>query len=184
MAFGLPVADVIKALRTATVRRTDTGSVETVLLAIQDDWEMVAHTRFPALGSDTGDAVQAAFAKLLAPGALDALEEPSRVRAWIRTVFVHTAIDVLRERERRGQDSGGDAYEGLPASTPEPDAALRGSELTRLIEQSGDGAAAARMRWVEDLPESEIAARLGTTRSAVAARLKRLRRRLRAILDT
>jgi RNA polymerase sigma factor (sigma-70 family) len=183
MAFGLPAADVIAALRTATLRGTDGGSAEPLLLAIQDDWEMIAHTRFPALGGDTGDAVQAAFAKLLAPGAVNALADASRVRAWIRSVFVNTAIDLLRERERRREGTGPDDCDRVPASTPQPDAALSAHELTRLIEQSGDGDAA-RMRWIEDLPEREIAARLGTTRSAVAARLKRLRRRLRAILDT
>ena len=186
-AFGLPVTEVIAALRLATAPAGDHGPLDALLLTIRRDWEMIAHTRYPALDADTPDAIQTAFAKLLAPGTLDGLADPSRVGAWVRSVFVNTVIDLLRDRQRRGgsRDAEGTdedpaaLCDRLPASTPGPEDVARGHELSRLLERSPACSDAARLRWIEDLPEREIAVRLGTTRSAIATQLKRLRRRLR-----
>lgn len=165
--------------------------MDTLFLAIRHEWETIARTRYSSLGPDIHDAIQTAFAKLLAPGTLDGLVDPTRVGAWARSVFVNTAIDFLRDRQRRdgrraveGLDEDPQALcERLPAPTPGPEDVARGRELSRMLGGMLASADAARLRWVEELPEREIASRLGTTRDAVAARLKRLRHRLRKDLE-
>ena len=104
---------------------------------------------------------------------------------------LNTAIDFPRAgRRARGRfvlasaDDGRavDPLERLPASTPDPEESAERHELASIVRRTLDGIEEARLRWAEDLPERQIAERLGVTRDAVATRLKRLRRRLRAAI--
>lgn len=189
-AYGLPATEVVAVLRSATAPPRD-PRLDTVLFAIRHEWEMIARVRYPRLGAETTDAIQTAFTKLLTPRNLDALIDPARVGPWARCIFVNTAIDMLRDTGRRrdrrapamAEDRGEDPYEHLPSPQPGPEDLMRARELATIVARRLQGVTAARLRWVDELSEREVAARLGTTRDAIATRLKRLRQRLREDLE-
>jgi predicted DNA-binding protein (UPF0251 family) len=66
------------------------------------------------------------------------------------------------------------------ARSPEEIAAHQ--ERLRLVRACIEGIEVARLKFVEELPDNEIAARCNLTRDAVAGQLKRLRKHVRAVL--
>lgn len=177
-------------LRAATSAEGD-ARVELVLRSIQRHWEHIGRARFPALREDLPDTIQASLSKLLGPSALGALGDVRHFDAWVRSIFVNTALDVLRQLERtrrRAVSPGGPdddpatLLDRLPALTPGPEDAVQRRQMLETVAQALREVEAARLRYTEDLPEREIAERLGISREAVATRLKRFRQRLRVLL--
>ena len=188
---GLQPDVVVAILRSATTPRPD-PRVDEVLQAFRREWEAIAALRYPRLGHARDDAVQQALLKLISPDKLAGLHDPTLVRAWGRSVFVNTVIDMLREhrlewRHRADLSDGTDDTDAilrdrLPAPGPDPEAALRERERLALALEVVQQAELLRLRVIDGVPEKTLAARFGLSRDGVAGQVKRLRRRIRALL--
>lgn len=184
--------EVVAILRTAATDAPDPRLTE-VLAAFRRQWLAIAHERYAGLGDELEDAVQIALGKLVRRERLDQLSDPTRIAAWGRSLFVNAVIDVGRDRRRRHRrygvlgsaaDDPEDALrERLAVEAPTPEELASHRERLAIVERCIAGLEVGRLRFVEALPEREIAARLGLTRAAVAGQLKRLRKLLRAALE-
>ncbi len=127
--------------------------------------------------SDSGlaeDAVQEAF--LRAFRALDRYRPQSSFRAWVRTIAIRCAIDLVRRRRPESP---------LPDTQASP-----GNEETRHEDSDLLHAALAQLspldreimlaREIEGAPDREIAERFDITVPAVRVRMHRARKKLRA----
>ena len=129
--------------------------------------------------------------KLTDPRRLDSLRDPNRVEAWARSVFVHTVLDLVRGEQVHvaGRVSSGGADEEddsivdlLAHDAPGPEEVTAHQERLRLVLGCIEGLEVARLKFLEDLPDLEIAARCKLSRDGVAGQLKRLRKQVRAVL--
>jgi RNA polymerase sigma factor (sigma-70 family) len=183
-----PPETILAILRSAQSGTPDPRLGE-VLQAFRQHWLALARKRYPAMEDDLEDAVQSALLKLVSGEKLDHLKDVSRLEAWARSVFVNTVLDVAREgiRHRRGRtylgQPGDDPEEALreriPSDRPTPEETSAYRERLEIVSRCVERVDVARLRFIEDLPEKEIALRQNMTRDAVAGQLKRLRRGLR-----
>jgi RNA polymerase sigma factor (sigma-70 family) len=160
-----------------------------VLAAFRRQWLTFARKRYPELYDDLEDAVQNALVKLVSGEKLDGLKDVTRLESWARSLFVHTVLDLAREsgRQRARRASLGSPDEdpeevlqqGLPADHPTPEEMTTYRERLEIVARCVEKLDVARLKFVEDLPEKEIALRLNLTRDGVAGQLKRIRRGLR-----
>lgn len=188
---ALAAEEVTIILRSATTARPD-PRLEAVLQTFRREWEAIAMARYARLGPDRDDVIQYALMKLVSPDKLARLENPALVRAWARSIFVNSAIDALREqrvelRHRTWlvdgeEDSETVLRERLPSRRPGPEEITRDRERLALAMRIVEGVELARLRFVDGVPEKDLARRFGLSRDAVAGQLKRLRHRIRQIL--
>jgi RNA polymerase sigma factor (sigma-70 family) len=159
---------------------------------MRKEWLRIARVRLARLGDDTEDAVQAALMKVLSADKLSSLSDAFAIDRWARSIFVNTALDYLRDAQRRGRrrapqtdfpDSDTDWFDRLPTPEPDPEERVRRAERLAIIRGCLRQLDDAWLRYAEDLPEREVAVRVGASRAAVATRLKRFRRWLRDQLD-
>lgn len=137
-------------------------------------------------GADAEDAAQDTF--LRAFERLPRLEDPERFAGWLSTIAVNSALEKLRRGGRRKATS-------LTALTTEPpaapvragadmerseDAALLGRFVETLDEKTQTVLA---LRFREEMAVKDIAERLGDQPPAVAMRISRALRRLRALME-
>ena len=182
---------VLAILRSARSAAPD-ARLDGVLDAFRRHWLAIARRRYPGLADDLEDAVQSALVKLVSSEKLDAVKDVSRLEAWSRSLFVHTVVDIARDgrRHRRGRAYVGatddDAEQALrdelPCGLPTPEEIAVHRERLAIVATCVRGLEVARLRFVEDLSEKEIAARQDLTRDGVAGQLKRIRRNLRLAL--
>lgn len=187
--LGGSPAEILAVLRSAQARSPDPRLGE-ILDGFRRHWLAIGRRRYPDLESDVEDAIQGALLKLVSPEKLDTLQDVGRLEAWARSLFVNTMIDVARDARRHTQ---GRSYPGSPdedpervlrdelaaqQSTPEETVAFR--ERLRILDEAIRGVEVARLRFVEDLSEREIAERRNLSRDGVAGQLKRFRKSLRS----
>jgi RNA polymerase sigma factor (sigma-70 family) len=182
--------EVVAILRSARGGSPD-HRLDDVLGTFQRQWR-VARKRYPGLDADIDDAIQDAMTKLTDPRRLDSLRDPTRVEAWARSLFVHTVLDLLRaeqthtaghvSREPSDDGDGESIVELLAIGAPGPEEIAAHEERLRLVRACIEGLEVARLKFIDDLPDLEIAARCNLTRDAVAGQLKRLRKQVRAAL--
>ena len=148
-----------------------------VLEAFRRQWLALARQRYPELHDDLEDAVQSALVKLISREKLDGLKDVTRLESWARSLFVHTVLDLARES---GRHRARRAYLAVYY------ASLAGSHIARVDLETAkidftlaEKLDVARMKFVEDMPEKDIALRQNLTRDGVAGQLKRIRRALR-----
>lgn len=190
MLIGPPDA-LVAILRSARSAAPDPRLPE-VLEAFRREWLALARRRYPGLGDDIEDAVQGALLKLVAPEKLDRLHDPARIGPWARSVFVHEVIDMARDlkrrRARRAELGGAEASheevlrERVPSAEPTPEEMAVRRQRLEIVNRCVGQLEIARLRFADDLPEKEIAERLGLTRDGVAGQLKRIRKALRTAL--
>jgi RNA polymerase sigma factor (sigma-70 family) len=183
--------EILAILRSARSASPDPLLGE-VLEAFRRQWLALARKRYPELQDDLEDAVQSALAKLVSGEKLDGLKDVARLESWARSLFVHTVLDLAREsgrrRTRRAYLASPDEEpeevlrDGLPADGPTPEEMTAYRERLEIVARCVERLDVARLKFVEDLPEKEIAARLNLTRDGVASQLKRIRKGLRIAL--
>lgn len=182
---------IVAILRSARSREPD-PRLDEVLRAFRQEWERLGRRRYARLGDALDDAVQTALLKVISPEKLDTLKDASRVGAWARSLFVHTVMDIARDaRRHRGQRLGAGTEDDpedmlrdrLPAIDPTPEDQAAGRERLAIVARCIERLEIARLRFVEDLPEKEIAERLELSRDGVAGQLKRIRKAIRNALD-
>ena len=125
---------------------------------------------------EADDCFQETF--LAALRAYPRLPDGSNLRGWVMTIAYRKAMDAHRGRRRRAEPVG-----EVP-EVPAPDVAEPEPELWRAVRALPNGQRGAIMlRFVADLPYSDIAASLGCTPEAARQRvgegLKRLKERIR-----
>jgi len=137
--------------------------------------------------SDVEDLAQEVF--LRAWRRLPELREPERFTGWLARIAVNAALDHRRRvavRPRPASLDGDGAAEPAADLPPADHAILLREEFARVLEALGtlDGKsqAAVVLRYREGLAVKEVAARLGDSPAAVAMRLTRALRAIRARL--
>jgi RNA polymerase sigma-70 factor (ECF subfamily) len=195
--FPLPMSPL------SSTRAPEDGSVVVPLLRAADDAALVrgAREKNPAamtalfdqhapyvrrvLGSvlgpsiDLADLLQDTFEQAFR--SLDRLEQPERLRPWLRTIAVHTARGHLRARRRRSWLSFF-APERLPepsVSHPAMDPATeRAAAVYRVLDaMPEDERVPFCLRWVEELELTECAELAGVSLATVKRKLDRARQR-------
>jgi len=185
--------EVVAILRSARVPTADPRLAD-LLGAFQRQWRALARKRYPRIGDDLDDAVQEAMTKLTDPRRLDSLRDPACIEAWARSLFVHAVLDLLRAeqahaavrapRAARGDEEDEESIIDLLAiGAPGPEETAAHQQRLQLVVDCIAGLEVARLKFLEDLPDNEIAARCNLTRDGVAGQLKRLRKRLRHVLE-
>jgi RNA polymerase sigma factor (sigma-70 family) len=186
-----PPEVIVAVLRSAHSGEPD-PRLDDVLRAFRRDWEALGRRRYPALGDGLEDALQAALLKIISPEKLDGLRDPDRVAPWARSIFIHAAMDVARDLVRhRGQrlahgpdeDPEEILRDRIPSGTATPEEEIASRERVRIVVGCIEQVEIAKLRFVDDLPEKEIADRLHLSRDGVAGQLKRIRKAIRKALE-
>ena len=136
-------------------------------------------------GADAEDAAQDVF--LRAFERLGSLEDPERFAGWLTTIAVNRALESRRTAERRRTGSL-EALAAEPAAPPAGagDRAERAEETERMLALLGTLDDRTRnvllLRFRDGMAVKDVAARLGEQPPAVAMRISRGLRKLRALL--
>jgi len=178
----------VEILRTAH-GPTPHPQLDEVLSALRRHWLGIARRKYPVLRDEADDAIQTALVKLLAAVARDEPKDVDKAEVWARSIFVNTALDLIRERHRHdhrrvyvgqwGDDPEDALRRDLPAEGPAPEEAMAGRERLRIVARCVESLEVARLKFVDGLPDKEIARRQRLTRDGVAGQLKRFRKALR-----
>lgn len=180
----------IAVLRSAGSSQPDPRLSE-VLAGLRHDWQRLGRRRYPGLGDALEDALQCALLKVVSIEKLDGLKDPARLGAWSRSIFIHAVMDVARDLRRhrgrhlsigRDEDPEEILRERLPSPLPTPEEEAGERERLAIVARTIDRLEVAKLRFVDDLPEKEIAERLDLSRDGVAGQLKRIRKALRSAL--
>jgi RNA polymerase sigma factor (sigma-70 family) len=187
----VPPEVIVAILRSAGSASPD-PRLDDVLQAFRREWQALGRRRYPKLGDALDDALQAALVKVISPAKLDGLKDAARVAAWGRSIFIHAVMDTARDSKRhRGHrlvagpdDDPEDVLrDRVPALDPTPEEQACGRERLAIVARCIERLEIARLRFVEDLPEKEIAERLDLSRDGVAGQLKRIRKAIRNALE-
>jgi RNA polymerase sigma factor (sigma-70 family) len=182
---------VVTILRSARTPEPD-PRLDLVLDAFRREWESLGRRRYPGLGDALDDALQVALLKIISPERIGGLQDTSRVAAWGRSIFIHAVMDVARDLKRhRGQrlppvqtrirrTSSASAFR---RSTHLPRSWASGRERLAIVGRCIDRLEVAKLRFIEGMPEKEIAERLELSRDGVAGQLKRIRKAIRNALE-
>lgn len=157
-----------------------------VLDAFRRHWLAIARRQYPAMHEDFEDVTQTALVRFLAPERLAQLQDVAKLEVWARSIFVNTMLDAIRdgrlERRRRvylgrAQDDPEEFLrDRMPFRGPSPEEQYQQRERLRIVSRCIEKLEVARLKFVDGLPDREIAARRSLSRDAVAGQLKRLRR--------
>jgi len=137
-------------------------------------------------GADAEDAAQDAF--LRAFEQLPRLTDPERFAGWLSTIAVNSALMKLRSGARRRVTSL-TVLEAEPVSTAAPvsstaEKAEDAAQLTALVGELDEKTQVVlALRFREDMAVKDIAERVGDNPPAVAMRISRALRRLRALME-
>jgi RNA polymerase sigma factor (sigma-70 family) len=182
---------IVAILKSAQADAPD-PRLETVLQAFRRDWMSLGRRRYPSLGDALEDALQIAMLKVISPAKLDGLQDVSRIEAWARSIFIHAVVDVVRDlRRHRGhripagpdEDQEDVLRDRIPSLGPTPEEQTAERERLAIVSRCIERLEVARLRFVEDLPERDIAERLDLSRDGVAGQLKRIRKAIRNALE-
>jgi RNA polymerase sigma factor (sigma-70 family) len=164
-----------------------------VLEHFRERWLALGRRRYANLGCDLEDAAQTALMRLVCRDKLDTLSDPRRLGAWAYSLFIHAVLDLVRAgRRRNGRPTHVGTSEdhaertlldALPDEKPTPEELASYRERLAIVARTGSRLEVTRLKFIEDLPEKEIARRQGLTRACVAAQIKRARKTLRRALQ-
>lgn len=143
-----------------------------------EHYPLVYRTAYSVTGSreDAEDVVQTIFLRLYRRKDWTALKV--NPKGYLYRAAVNAAVSVMRSKRRHvltGNESNLDRPVEL---TPEP-AFLQGAFLEALAQLSPQAVEILILRYEHNYSDAEIAKLLGTSRSAIAVRLFRARRRLK-----
>jgi hypothetical protein len=179
---------ILRSARSAT----PDPRLENVLASFRREWQSLGRRRYPGMGEALDDALQTALLKIISPEKLDSLKDPVAGRALgpehlhprghgrgARPPAPPRAAPRDRARRRRGGVSC--ATSCRPPTQPPRSKRLSGRGSPSC--PAASRARVAKLRFVEDLPEKEIAERLDLSRDGVAGQLKRIRKAIRNALE-
>ena len=149
-----------------------------------EHYPLIYRTAFSVTGSreDAEDVVQTIFLRLYRRGAWSGLKD--NPKAYLYRAAVNAAVSVMRSKRRHiltGDDSELDRP--VEAARPESESGLRGPFLEALSQLSPQAVEILILRYEHHYSDAEIAKLLGTSRSSIAVRLFRARRRLKKFME-
>ena len=165
----------------ATVRSAAAGDELAFARLVAEHHASMARVAFVVCGDVEGarDATQSAWA--IAWRRMDALREPSRVRAWLVAIAANEARQLGRRRRRMPVVDISDELAG--AMDADPDLSTDVVDLHRALRRlTPDDRTLLALRFGAGLDSNEIAVQLGISPSGVRSRLARLLERLRTDL--
>jgi RNA polymerase sigma factor (sigma-70 family) len=117
--------------------------------------------------------------------AVERTPRPDAPAGWFRRVLTRRAIDVSRETTRRGRREGDAARPEATAATADVVAAAESHRrvVEAVMALDEPYRSTVLLRFFEDLPPREVAARMGVPVETVRARVRRAVEKLRARLD-
>lgn len=128
---------------------------------VDDHWRDVARLCAALAGAGAGeDAAQRAWLRALE--AYPKLRHGSNLRAWLMTIAWRSAVDEHRDRRRRPEP-----VEQVPERTTTPEEMSTGYDVWAVARKLPERQRAAlALRYVLDMPHSEVAEILGITPTA------------------
>src|SRR5262249_5533343 len=160
--------DIVAILRSASSAIPD-SRIDAVLEFFRQQWLDLARRHYASLQDEVEDAVQSGLVKLVSPSKLEALEDVTRLERWARSIFINTVLDLYRDRGRRqrrqlhvgpsGDEPDESFLDGLPSGGPTPEELASYHERLRIVSRAIAGLEVPRLKFVEDLPDKEIAQR-------------------------
>jgi RNA polymerase sigma-70 factor (ECF subfamily) len=151
-------------------------------------YERVAYRLAAAITGWNADAEEATQNGLVkAYRSLDRFKPGAAFRPWLLRIVVNEAHNVVRSAKRH-ERLGARAREQHDAAIAGPEDAVIAREevatvLSALAQLSEADRLAVALRYFAELPDSEAAALVGTSKEAYRVRLLRARRRLKTILE-
>jgi RNA polymerase sigma-70 factor, ECF subfamily len=159
----------------------DTTAFTSLVNAYHEDMRRVC---FVVAGDDAiaDEAVASAWA--IAWRKLGSVRDPSRARAWLVSVAVNEARQLLRARKRRTVVEIPATQIGTQDSGLEPDSAIDSIDLRNALARlDPEDRMLLAMRYIAGFDATEIAYATGRSPSGTRARLGRLLHRLQKELD-
>jgi len=175
---------VEESMRSATVLKMQPLAVPWIEEIFREHHQLVYRTACVITGSpdDAEDVLQTIFLRLLARGVPPNLKDP---KAYFYSAAVKASLNVLRARRRHVLTADSDVFEApLRSGNSEIDHLLRAQLYQAIQSLSPRTVEILMLRYVEDLPEPQIAKMLGRSRGTVAVTLFRALARLRKLLRT
>ena len=137
-------------------------------------------------GADAEDAAQDAFLRAFLQ--LPRLEDPERFAGWLSTIAVNSALMKLRSGGRRRPASLDAIAADPPSAAPSVSAGVESredaSQLMALVAELDEKTQVVlALRFREDMAVKDIAQQMGDNPPAVAMRISRALRKLRALME-
>ena len=162
---------------------TTTGFERELEQMFRDHYPMLYRTALSILDnpSDADDVPQTIFLRLLRSGIPP--EMSRNPGGYLYRAAVNTSLNVVRTRKRQRLTDGIEGLEIMVDTSPTSTKESMQKALTEAIaELPQDAAHVLILRYVHNYPEANIARILGASRSTVAMRLFRARRRLKKLM--
>lgn len=169
----------------ASVRRT-AGAFESLVERYQGLVKLVAY-RHSGSEADAEDAAQEAFVR--AYFSLPTLNEPASFKSWLLRIASNVARDIARRRGRRPavsleeEAASAESVDRAASSSTAPEELAQRELRMRIVDAieslPEDYREVAVLRYLEDLPYSEMANRLGLREDALRKRIHRANGMLR-----
>ena len=155
--------DIVGILRTALGPAPD-PRLSDVLEAFRRQW-LVVGRRFPGLRDQLDDAVPDVAPEAGSPGKLDRLKDVTRLEGWARCIFVNTVLDLARRpvagagwrSGRRTRTPRTSCGRSRPTVRPRKHGDV--DQRLRIVSRCVERFPVARLKFVDDLPDKEIASR-------------------------
>jgi len=181
--------EVVRILGTARTSMPD-PLLQPLLEGFRRHWLAVARRVRPGLEADFDDAVQQGLIDLVDPDVLLTLREPTQVHAWARSLFCNKLATIARQRGRERsrrhplpahvEDTLDWLAERFAAEGPTPEEDAMSRERLAILGRCLEALPPlAKAKFVDDVPDQELAARFGKSNAAVRNYLKRIRQLLR-----
>jgi RNA polymerase sigma factor (sigma-70 family) len=183
----LPLAQAPSQDEADLVARAAGGDHEAYAKLVRP-YERVAYRLAAAITGRKADAEEASQNGLVkAYRSLDRFTPGAAFRPWLLRIVVNEAHNVVRSAKRH-ERLGARAREQHDAAIAGPeDAVMAREEVATVLKALGRLSEADRLavalRYFAELPDSEAAALVGTSKEAYRVRLLRARRRLKTILE-
>lgn len=146
-------------------------------------YPLIYRTAYSVTGSreDAEDVVQTIFLRLYRRKDCSGLKE--NPKAYLYRAAVNAAVSVMRSKRRHVLTDNESELDRPVEPTPsEKEPTLKGRFLEALAQLSPQAVEILILRYEHNYSDAEIAKLLGTSRSAIAVRLFRARRRLKKVM--
>ncbi len=168
----------------ATPDLSDTATSREFEETFREYARLIYRTAYGVTGSreDAEDVVQTIFLRLYRSGELSGVKQ--NPRAYLYRAAVNTAVSVVRSRRKHVlTNDPAELDKPVDAKTSSAEPSLQGQFLDALAKLSPSAIEILILRYEHNYSDAEIAKLLGTSRSAIAVRLFRARRRLKKFME-
>jgi len=151
-------------------------------LLFREHYRLVYRTAYGVTGSmeDAEDVLQTIFLRLLRREFPPDLKR--NPKAYLYRAAVNVSLNVVRMRRRHVNAGDAERFESSPNAESQSLEELHARLYDAIAKLDADAAQMLILRYVHDYSDAEIAKLLGKSRTAIAVRLFRIRRRLKRLM--